>query len=193
MEIVLLDDRELVRRSLSGDSVAYEALFERHRSSLHAMLASRCSGTSISKVASCDDILQEAFVKAYLNLEKYDPQYTFAQWIFTIARNLFIDYTRRHVALEPYSNENESADGACSAPNPEEQVIAKQDNRRLHAALERLTPSYQAIVELRFWCDMSYEQISERLSIPLGTVKTQIHRARRAFIRELGSSFDDRK
>lgn len=186
MEIVLLGDSELVERALCGDSSAYEALFERHRSSLRAMLQSRCSGDDAVLADSYDDILQEAFVKAYLNLEKFDPKYSFAQWIFGIARNLFIDYTRRNSHIEKCSL---SADigGVCSAPNPEEQVIAAQYNRRLREAFERLSPAYRVIVELRFWCDMSYEQISEKLQLPLGTVKTQIHRARQAFIRELGT------
>lgn len=179
MEIVLLSDAELVEKTLRGESIAYEALFERYRSSILSMLLSRCADGAI-----CDDLLQEAFIKAYLNLEKFDPSYSFAGWIMTIARNLFIDYTRRRGGIQPPVACSENH--VCTAPNPEQCYIAKEDNRRIHLALDRLPAPYRIIIELRFWRDLTYEQIAEELGIPLGTVKTQIHRARRAFISILG-------
>lgn len=186
MEIIFLNDNELVVRALDGDSAAYEALFERHRSSIRSMLQSKCSGDDALLADSYDDILQEAFIKAYLNLEKFDNQYSFAQWIFAIARNLFIDYTRRRTHIEKWPLMSQVG-AICSAPNPEELVIAAQDHRRLRQTLEKLSPQYRAIIELRFWNDMSYEHISQKLDLPLGTVKTQVHRARLAFIKKLGT------
>lgn len=179
MEIILQSDTELVNRTLHGESVAYEALFERYRSSILSMLLARCHDEAL-----CDDLLQEAFIKAYLNLEKFNPAYSFAGWIMTIARNLFIDYTRRRGEAH---NSVECTDSqVCTSPNPEQCYIDKEDNRRIRIALERLPAPYRTIIEMRFWRDMTYEQISEELGIPMGTVKTQIHRARRAFICILG-------
>lgn len=171
-----LTDLELVARALSGDASSYGVLFNRYRAPVRAML--RCRTAS-----QCDDILQETFIKAYLNLEKYNPLYTFPGWLFTIARNLYIDHSRKvsakdvSIALDPVYSPIVSLDA-----NPEEQAIQNQNRRNLDEALEKLSPSYREVLFLRFWCDLSYEAISDKLSLPLGTVKTQIHRARQALI-----------
>ncbi len=179
MKVVLLEDKELVKRALAGDSASYEALFERHRSSVLGILQSRCGDEALS-----EDILQEAFIKAYLNLEKYNPKYSFGGWLMTIAQNLFIDYTRK-IENQPKQGEVELR-SISSGPNPEEHFMVAEDNRRLNEALESLTPAYRTIIEMRFWRDLSYEQIADELNLPIGTVKTQIFRARRAFIEKLG-------
>lgn len=171
-----MTDLELVARALSGDGESYGVLFDRYRAPVRAML--RCRTAS-----QCDDILQETFIKAYLNLDKYNPLYTFPGWLFTIARNLYIDHSRKAsvkdvvFAVDPLYAPIVSLDA-----NPEEQAIQNQNRRNLDEALEKLSPSYREVLYLRFWCDLSYEAISDKLSMPLGTVKTQIHRARQALI-----------
>lgn len=179
MKSVLLEDSELVARALAGDSSSYEALFERHRNSILSIVRSRCGDGALS-----EDIVQEAFIKAYLNLNKFNPRFSFGGWLMTIAQHLFIDYTRK---IENQPKENESQITAiCSEPTPEEHFIVDEDNRRLSEALNSLTPAYKTVIEMRFYQDMSYEEIARKLSLPIGTVKTHIHRARRAFIERLG-------
>lgn len=176
MEIEQISDLELVASALGGDNRSYEALFERYRLPVLNML--RCRSATV-----CDDILQETFIKAYLNLDKYNPLYTFPGWLFTIARNLYVDHTRKASQISPSLVVDPAMQSIESlAPNPEEQAIANQNRRTLDEALEKLTPSYREILYLRFWCDLSYESIADKLSMPLGTVKTQIHRARQALI-----------
>ncbi|MFI3299029.1 MAG: sigma-70 family RNA polymerase sigma factor [Rikenellaceae bacterium] len=180
MEVILLEDSELVERSLSGESACYEALFERHRGSLFAMLLKRSDGDR----ELSGDILQEAFIKAYVNLEKFDPKYSFAQWIKTIAKNLLMDHQRR-VENRPKQN-TENLEVIAPTPNPEEYFMGKEDKKRVARALDSLPEPYKTIIEMRFFRDLSYEEISEKLSIPMGTVKTQIYRARKLFIQLLG-------
>lgn len=169
-------DFELVGQALSGDSASYGVLFDRYRSAVRGMLNCRSK-------AVADDILQETFIKAYLNLDKFNPLYSFPGWLLIIARNLLVDHTRRASRLDPaLSVDAQTAVIASLAPNPEEQAINNQNRRNLERALERLTPAYREILYLRFWSDMPYEAIAEKLGLPLGTVKTQIHRARLALI-----------
>lgn len=87
-------DRELIDMILLGESSLYDELFSRYRSALMSMLQQKCRSTD-----DAEDILQETFVKTYLNLERYNSEFEFGQWIFTIARNLSIDFARkRHEA-----------------------------------------------------------------------------------------------
>jgi len=166
-------DQQLVGRAASGDNQAYDMLFDRYRPSLLSMLQQKCQGGD-----QAEDILQETFVKAYLNLAQYDPKYTFGQWIYTIAKNLFIDYTRKrrekHISLDrPYEMNTPS-----DTQTPEERIISNQSGNQLNILLLQLPEHYRTMVELRFWGGYSYEEIAEKLNMPLGTVKTQIHRAR---------------
>ncbi|MEF9950255.1 MAG: RNA polymerase sigma factor [Mucinivorans sp.] len=169
-------DLELVAQALAGNAASYGVLFDRYRSSVRSML--NCRSSTLT-----DDILQETFIKAYLNLDKFNPLYSFPGWLLVIARNLFIDHTRRASRLALSSSLNaDTSLIASKAPNPEEQVINSQNRRALELALEQLSPAYREILYLRFWSDMSYEAIAAELSLPLGTIKTRIHRARQALI-----------
>lgn len=166
-------DQILIERAIAGDNSAYDTLFGRYRQSLLVMLQQKCQGGG-----QAEDILQETCVKAYLNLERYDPQYSFGQWVYTIAKNLFIDYTRKrresHLSLDrPYELNTPS-----DTLTPEERIISKQNSSQLASILQELPPHYRTMVELRFWGEYSYEEIAEKLNMPIGTVKTQIHRAR---------------
>lgn len=169
-------DFDLVAEALAGEAASYGALFDRYKNSVAGML--NCRNTALS-----EDILQETFIKAYLNLDKYNPLYSFPGWLLVIARNLLVDHTRRASRLDPsLSVELGATVIASMAPNPEEQAINNQNHKALEAAMAELTPAYREILYLRFWSDLPYEAIAEQLSLPIGTVKTRIHRARQALI-----------
>lgn len=174
---VELTDQELVAEALGGAAAAWEVLFDRHQASVRSLLNCR-------NAAMADDILQEAFIKAYLNLDKYNPDYSFVGWLWVIARNLLVDHTRRTPKIDEWQDLAGAAVArvASSAQNPEEQAISAQNRLNLERALEALDAPYKEVLVLRFWHDLSYEVIAERLVIPLGTVKTRIHRARAALI-----------
>lgn len=168
-------DLQLIRQSLDGDAISFELLFQRYRHSLHAYIFQK-SGDELTT----QEIIQETFVKAYFNLARFDPQYNFGQWTHTIARNLFIDHTRRRKSAYTVSIDQAShnINPPCDNLNPEEKIISEQRTRQLKALMEELPPHYRTMIELRFVKEYSYEEIAEKLDIPLGTVKTQIHRAR---------------
>lgn len=178
-----LTDQELVEQTLAGNTICYETLFDRYRHPLYAAIVSRCGDEQ-----DAGDIIQETYVKAYFNLPRYNANYTFGQWVYTIARNLFIDYARRKrsagstVSIDSNTT-GEMINPACDMPNPEERIISRQRSSLLDNLLEELPAHYRTMIQLRFIKEYSYEEIAEQLGMPIGTVKTQIHRARERLCR----------
>lgn len=107
--------------------------------------------------------------------------YTFGQWVYTIARNTFIDFMRKRQDDLPI--DERFASPPASGPTPEESVIRLQQRTQIEHYLERLAPRYRQLVRMRFFDEYSYEEIAAKLALPLGTVKTQIHRAREQMCR----------
>lgn len=182
---IVSTDQQLVERVLSGDPVAFEHLFDRYRDSIYQLYIQRTGGNA----DDASDLLQETFVKVYLNLQRYDDRYTFGQWVYTIARNTFIDYTRRRRDdTVPIDRLGERMSSSLGGPTPEERMITDQNRARLEAFLEKMSPRYRQLIELRFFKEYSYEEIAAKLSLPMGTVKTGIHRAREQLCRFIADS-----
>ena len=128
-----------------------------------------------------EDAVQETFIKVYMNLHRYSPEYTFGQWLYTIARNTFIDYVRKRQDDLPIDEKFSSP--ASNTPTPEESVINSQQRHQIELCIARLPENYRRLIRMRFFDEYSYEEIAVKLSLPLGTVKTQIHRARERMCR----------
>ena len=175
-DYIVADDRRLAELVLAGDDTAFEYLFDRYRDAIRRLLVQR-----LGPASDVDDLLQETFIKVYLNLHRYDPEYTFGQWVYTIARNTFIDFVRRR--QEDLPIDERFASPPSLAPTPEEKVIHLQQRSQIESYLERMSPRYRQLIRLRFFDELSYEEIAAKLVLPLGTVKTQIHRAREQLCR----------
>ena len=179
-----MDDRALVRLVVEGDSRAFEPLFMRHKDIIYTMLVKRsCNPDDV------DDMLQEAFMKAFVNINRYNPDYDFGAWICTIAKNTFVDFnrSRRSKALNPDNNlpldSRHTNSAQATAPTPEESIINSQQRTQIEHYLEELPEQYNTLFKLRFLDEYSYDEIAEKLHLPMGTVKTQIHRARERMCR----------
>ena len=118
-DYIVAEDRRLVELVLEGDDTAFEYLFNRYRDAIHRLFVQRLGG-----VNDADDLLQETFIKVYINLHRYSTDYTFGQWVYTIARNTFIDFVRRRQDDLPI--DERFAAPASNAPTPEESVINLQ-------------------------------------------------------------------
>ena len=175
-DYIVVEDRRLAVLALEGDDKAFAHLFNRYRDAIRQLLLQRTGSD-----ADADDLLQETFIKVYIHLDRYNPAYTFGQWVYTIARNTFIDYVRRRSEELPI--DERFAAPASSAPTPEENVIRLQQRAQIERYLETLRPHYRELVKMRLFDEYSYEEIAERLRLPLGTVKTRIHRAREQLCR----------
>ena len=179
MEIIdyrSLDDRALVSLVVEGDSRAFEPLFMRHKDTIYAMLVKRATNAD-----DVEDLLQEAFMKAFVNINRYNPDYDFGAWIYTIARNTFVDFsrTRKSNALNPQNLSPEIDNTAQSSqPTPEDYIINAQQRVQIERYISMLPENYRQLFELRFLDEYSYEEIAEKLDMKLGTVKTRIFRVR---------------
>ena len=168
---IIADDHTLVERSLAGDDMAFEYLFNRYGDAMRRLFLQRSTS-----VEDTEDLLQETFIKVYINLHRYSSQYTFGQWVYTIARNTHIDFERRR--QEDISIDEKFSSPAACSPSPEENLINQQQRSQIEHYIECLPEQYRQLFTMRFLEDYSYDEISEALHLPMGTVKTQIHRAR---------------
>lgn len=185
-----LQDYELVQKALQGDEKAFARLLSRYRETIYFMLLKM-----LNNRADAEDLTIEAFGKAFKNLHQYSPTYAFSTWLFKIASNNCIDFLRKKkgitIPLENDDDQNEVSEASrirSKDLNPEEKLIRKQKAILLHKVVRRLKPHYQTLVELRYFREMSYEEIAEELDLPLGTVKAQLFRARQMLFKLIEST-----
>ncbi|NOR76025.1 MAG: sigma-70 family RNA polymerase sigma factor [Draconibacterium sp.] len=172
-------DYDLVRTALQGDEKAFARLLSRYKDAIYFMLLKMVNNRS-----DAEDLTLEAFGKAFKNLHQYSPTFAFSTWLFKIASNNCIDFLRKRkgitISIES-SEQNENGEHIklkSKELNPEEKLIRMQKAILLRKVVRRLKPRYQTLVELRYFREFSYEEISKELNLPLGTVKAQLFRAR---------------
>jgi len=136
--------------------------------------------------ARAEDLAQEAFLKAFRRLDTFDPGRTFSSWLLKIAHNTTVDDLRRHrpeeVPLDAGKPDRRPMDGVLADPradNPHQVLERRSLAAALEQALARLRPEYRAVIVLRYHEGLAYDEIAEVLDVPVGTVKTHVHRARR--------------
>jgi RNA polymerase sigma-70 factor (ECF subfamily) len=173
-------DFMLVLRAKDGDQKAYTALMQRYTDSLY-FLALKI----VNNKDDAMDLTVETFAKAFENIEKYKPDFAFSTWIFKIATNNCIDFVRKKrlkvVSLQSLTEENRDERQfymISNTLNPEETSIKKEESENLKNILEHLPQRYRTLIILKYYDEKSYEEISQQLDLPLGTVKAQLSRAR---------------
>jgi RNA polymerase sigma-70 factor (ECF subfamily) len=172
-------DVQLVERALGGDEEAYGLLVAHHERRVYNLVA-----RMLRHPAEAQEVTQEVFIRAFRHLASFDPAHKFSNWILRIARNAAIDTLRRRepewVSLEGDEERAGPAD-TLAAPKGEEgpQLVERREAARaLEAALARLRPEYREVIILRYHEDLGYEEIAEITGQPLGSVKSNLHRAR---------------
>ena len=175
------EDYELVQRAITGDQQAYAILMNRYRNSIFHMMLKM-----VNNREDADDLTLEAFGKAFNKLPSYAPRYAFSTWLFKIAINNCIDYIRKkrlHLLsiddpIEPNGSHDFSSNIRSEALDPEERFIRQQRVKLMRRMLGKLSIKYRLMIELRFFEELSYDEIAKELDIPLGTVKAQLFRAK---------------
>lgn len=182
LSVKAIYDYNLIRAALNkGDQKAYAELMERYRDSVYFMLLKM-----VNNKDDAEDLTIEAFGKAFKRLNQYTPTYAFSTWLFKIASNNCIDFIRRKkMVIFSIDKKHENDEGGemnmdIKADNltPEEHMEKKQKIKHMRDIVEKLKPRYRILVELRYFDELSYEEIAEKLDLPLGTVKAQLFRAR---------------
>lgn len=172
-------DYFLVQRANNGDQKAYAELMDRYRDAIYYMLLKM-----VNNASDAEDLTIEAFGKAFKNIQQYAPNYAFSTWLFKIATNNCIDFIRKkkasHISLDHNDDEHEKASMDIQAPvmDPEETMINEQKIKLMRSIVDKLKPRYRKLIELRYFKELSYEEIAEELELPIGTVKAQLFRAR---------------
>jgi RNA polymerase sigma-70 factor (ECF subfamily) len=178
--VVREDDRELIARARRGEERAFRALLRSYERAVYNICL-----RMIRDRLEAEDLAQEAFMKVFSMLDRYDPAYAFSSWLFKITTNLCIDAIRKRrvetVSMEePVRGQDSEYVRQYPSPvdNPERELIKSERARRLEEGIEGLPAHYRIIILLRHQQNLSYEEIAATLDIPLGTVKARIHRAR---------------
>jgi RNA polymerase sigma-70 factor (ECF subfamily) len=179
-----LTDQEVVLLARSGREAAYRELVRRYERPIFALLYRMVRDRELA-----EDLAQETFVKALNAIESYRPEFKFSSWIFKIANNAAIDHLRRReldtLSLDgsPHAETPEAMQATAlqigaRQESPLDAVEARELGGAIEAAIGRLRPEYRSCILLRHVEGRAYEEIAEILDLPLGTVKTYIHRAR---------------
>ena len=179
-----LTDQEVVLLARSGREAAYRELVRRYERPVFALLYRMVRDRELA-----EDLSQETFVKALNAIDSYRPEFKFSSWIFKIANNAAIDHLRRReldtLSLDgsPHAETPEAMQATAlqigaRQESPLDAVQARELGGAIEAAIGRLRPEYRSCILLRHVEGRAYEEIAEILDLPLGTVKTYIHRAR---------------
>lgn len=176
-----LNDYEFVKKAIKGNQASYGVLMDRYRNSIYHLMYKMTSNSE-----DADDLTIEAFGKAFIKLPSYVPRYAFSTWLYKIAINNCIDHVRKKkitvfsidAQINEENEQNYAGRLATYMLNPEDQIIKDQRLILIRKLVNQLGTKYRLMIELRFFEELSYDEIAAELEIPLGTVKAQLFRAK---------------
>ena len=175
------DDHTLIQNSLAGDRRAFEKLYQKHRNQIYGTLAQR-----ISDRDTVDDLMQNTFLRAYRSLHTFKGDAAFATWLTQIALNVYRSHLRSQRVRQNWVSQTEDPEAMHNAvrnlnpsDSPDQVVQDRERTELVRKSIQRLPERYRKAMWLRYVMDWSYEEITQALHVPLGTVKTWLCRARR--------------
>ncbi|NGQ96803.1 sigma-70 family RNA polymerase sigma factor [Brevibacillus sp. SYP-B805] len=166
------EDKEWVADVLRGNKQAYAHLINKYKNKIYAVLL-----RMVHHPQDAQDLTQECFIKAYHYLHSYDTSRSFSGWLYRIAVNLCIDTLRkqsRYPAVEGELDESAIAD----QQSPESVYLKKESASEVHGLIQELPETYRIVLLLRYMDDLTYQEISDILNLPLHTVQVRLHRAK---------------
>jgi RNA polymerase sigma-70 factor (ECF subfamily) len=185
-----LTDEELIARVLTGDRGSYDVLVARHADLVYTIVL-----RILWNEDDADDVAQETFVRAYRALPRFRGDSKFSSWLYRIAVNRALTHLKRRKRRS--AGDAEVADAADGIPgsepvlgrseeDPERQVLAAEERAMVREAVAKLPPRYRAVITLFYLEERSYKEVAGVLGVPVGTLKTHLHRAR-ALLRDIMS------
>jgi RNA polymerase sigma-70 factor (ECF subfamily) len=175
-----LEDQRLIKEALSGSQEAFDRLMKKYYSFIYKLIF-----RMIKKEEDTEDLTQEAFIKAFNSLSKFDNQFAFSTWLCKIATNNSIDYIRKrklHTISIDKEFEGEDEDIKFEIPDsrflPDKNIIDIQKETIINEAINKLPLKYKTVIIMRHKEEKDYDEIAKKLKLPLGTVKAHIFRAR---------------
>lgn len=184
MEVLV---KQRIKQVLKGDQNAYGEIVELYKDKVF-QLCYRILGNR----HEAEDIAQEAFIRAYVNIRKFNPTRKFSTWLYRIATNLCIDRIRKKKPDYYLDAEVPGTEGltmysqvAIDTRMPEEEVESLELQEAIQSEILKLPEKYRSVIVLKYIEELPLQEISDILEIPLGTVKTRIHRGREALRKQL--------
>ncbi|WP_419954745.1 RNA polymerase sigma factor SigW [Neobacillus niacini] len=179
--------KKRIKQVLKGDQDAFAEIVELYSNSIY-QLGYRMLGNR----HEAEDIAQEAFIRAYVNIKSFNQDLKFSTWLFRIATNLCIDRMRKKKPDYYLDAEVSGTDGltmysqlASNSPLPENELESLELQESVQKEILKLPEKYRSVIVLKYIEELSLNEISEILDLPLGTVKTRIHRGREALRQQL--------
>jgi len=163
-----INDRDIILRCKKGDVESYGEIVQKYQKMIYNIVY-----RMLGDPADAEDITQTAFIKAYENLDRYNPEYPFFSWIHRIAVNEALNFIKQRQRIVELEDTHASPDN-----DPEDEYAQNEIQQQIDQALENLTPANRIIIILRHFGELSYREISEILDVPEKTVKSRLFTAR---------------
>lgn len=167
-----------VKEAQAGDKEAFSKLVEAYQNPVYNL-----SYRMLGNAAEAEEAAQEAFLRAYTRLDRYNPEYKFSTWLLSIASHHCIDRLRKRrivwLSLDDPLPAQFAPQLSSKKPGPESSAIMGEMEAQVQALLDSLQPDYRAAVVLRYWYDMSYEEIAENMDTTVSAIKSRLFRARK--------------
>lgn len=178
MEVTPQEIENYIEKAKRGKQTAFKFLLDYYWNEVYGFQMKR-----IRNEHDAEDITIETFAKAFDKIDSFDEKFSFSTWLITISKNIQIDRTRKKNALI-YSNTTDTSQEQVQkiidhSPTPEDKLIGEQNLAQLLRYIKLLKPHYQEVINLRYFQEMSYNEISENLGEPLNNVKVRLLRARK--------------
>ena len=195
LELTNLPDADVVALAQQGRDAAFRELVRRYERPVFSLIFRMVRDRELA-----EDLAQDTFVKVLNHIDRYRPEFKLSSWLFKIANNVAIDHLRKRqiptISMDgsPHASTADAVEATTlQIADNQESALEEMESRELGSAIEtaiaNLRPEYRACIMLRHVEDRSYEEIAATLDLPLGTVKTYIHRARH----ELRKALEDRR
>ncbi len=169
------EDRDAVKRVLDGDTEAYRTLVARHQERIFYL------GLKFFRnPADAEDFAQDVFVRAFEKLGTYAGSAPFSAWLYRLAYNLAVNQYRVNTRVREFEElEDEGFETEGEYTGPEEALLRKEHARTVSEAVRRLPEKYMVLIKMHFFDGLSYPDISEILEVPINTIKSYVHRAKK--------------
>lgn len=163
-------------KAKEGNQNAYKLLLNTYWNYVYNFLFEKTKNEN-----EAEDITIKTFAKAFDKLTTYNDKYTFKTWLITISKNIYIDHLRKKKTktISIHKSDNTIFDIQDNSPSIEDKIITEQNLAELLAFIKKLKPHYQEIIQLRYFQEMSYKSIAEKLNEPMSTIKVKLLRARK--------------
>lgn len=172
-----MEVKEAISKAKNNNQIAFNFLLDMYWNDVYAFQLKRTMNEN-----DAEDITIQTFSKAFDKIDTYNDEYKFKTWLITISKNIHIDLVRkqkRSIRNTSKDNEQQYFDIIDDSPTPEDKIITEQNLANLLRDIKKIKPHYQEVINLRYFQELSYKEISEELNEPINNVKVKLLRAKK--------------